>query len=433
MENLLAKRKRFLYPGLRTLYKKPVQLVSAKGSRVWDNESNEYLDAIGGIVTISAGHNHPRITQKLRKMLDENAIQHTSSLFLSEYMTDLCERLVGLTPDELDSCYVTNSGSEANEVAMLTARASTGSSMIVALRLSYHGGTQGTLALCGHNTWKFPQTPQVEVTHASAPYCYRCPYNLEKGSCALECAEDVKRSIETSTNGNIAGVIVEPIMGVGGFIDPPKEYHQRVLEIVHSYGGLYIADEVQTGAGRLGKSFFASVEQGLEPDIITTAKGLGNGAPIGAVITKKKYSQALASKIHFNTYGGDPFQSMQALETINIILEENLIDNANKRGLQLKESLLNLKNQFKFIGDVRGRGLMLGLELVEDKKYKTPSAKKTEALLDYSRDLGLLIGKGGLYGNVVRIAPPLCINEDEANELIDKLSSALVSVEKNKD
>jgi 4-aminobutyrate aminotransferase-like enzyme len=235
----------------------------------------------------------------------------------------------------------------------------------------------------------------------------------------------MKSVIETTTNGRIAAFIAEPIMGVGGFIDAPKEYFKRAHEIVKSFGGLYISDEVQTGVGRTGEGFFGIESSGVRPDFITCAKGLGSGAPIGACIARGDCADKMAGKLQFNTFGGDPYQTMQAGEVIDIVHDERLIDNARKVGGHLKEGLVSLQKEFQLIGDVRGRGLMLGAELVKDRRTKTHATDETVKLLNYAKDEGLLLGKGGLKGNVIRIAPPLTLTVEEGDEVILKLRKAL--------
>ncbi len=424
-EQITMLRKSYVYPTKNTYYAEPIQPVRAKGSRVWDNEDREYLDVIGGIVTISVGHNHPRIVSRIRRMLDTDVIQHTTHLYLSEYMAVLAKKLAGLAPGDVSKCYFTNSGSEANELAVMNARVATGEQTVVALRHGYHGGTSVPIALCGQHSWKFRAQPAAAVVHAVAPYCYRCPFGKTKGACDLECAEDIKSLIETGTTGKVAALIVEPILGVGGFVDAPLEYHKRAFDIVKSFGGKYISDEVQTGVGRLGKHFFAIEDSGVVPDIITAAKGLGNGAPIGAVIAKSDVADSLKGKLHFNTYGGDPYQSMQAAETIDIVLDEHLMENADRMGAYLKEGLRELQTDFPVIGDVRGRGLMLGLELVKDPATKDPATPETARLMDLAKDNGLLLGKGGLWGSIIRIAPSLSITKEECDEVLTKLRRSL--------
>lgn len=423
-EQILEQRKKFLYPTKIAYYKDPLHLVKAKGSYVWDDQGKKYLDVIGGIICISVGHNHPAIKEKMKEMIDSDAIQHTTFLYLSEYMADFAEKLAQVAPGDLSKVYMTNSGSEANEMAVMTARAATGRQMVLSLRHGYHGGTNVPLTLCGHGTWKFPSQPHASVSHVKAPYCYRCPWGKERTTCDLECADEVQEVIDTTTDGKIAAFICEPILGVGGFIDAPVGYHKKVYEIIKKAGGLYISDEVQTGVGRTGKNFFAIADSEVVPDFITMAKGIGNGAPVGAVITKTEHADALKGKLHFNTFGGDPYQAMQASKVIDIIKDENLIDNADKMGHYLKEGFMDLQKDFPIIGDIRGRGLLMGLELVTDPVTKTPNPEATAKLMETAREKNILIGKGGLLGNVVRVAPSMAITKEECDQLLAGLRVA---------
>lgn len=421
-------RDKHFLPTAKAYYEDPLYPVKAKGCEVWDADGKRYLDAIGGILCISVGHNHPKIKKAMTELLEQDHIQHTSILYYSEFLPRVLEALVAEAPAGVNRGFMVNSGSEANELAIMAARQHTGRQTVVALRHAYHGGTGVPLALCGHSTWRFRAAPNVGVVHAQAPDCYRCPYNKNKNSCGGYCAKDVEESIRTVTDGQIAAFIAEPIMGVGGFIDPPKEYHQKVYAIVKKYGGLYISDEVQTGMGRAGEKFFGIVEQGVEADIITMAKGLGNGAPVGATLMRDEIAQSLNGKLHFNTFGGDPYQSLQALLTIQIIKDENLITNARERGKFLLKSFREIQTQVNCLGDVRGRGLMIGLELVKDKSTKEPDAAAALKVMELTKNRGLLIGKGGLNGNVLRIAPPLSITQDQSRELFDIMQEVLCSL-----
>ncbi len=429
-EKILKQREKYVYPTKIPYYKNPIHLTKASGSYVWDADGKKYLDAIGGIVSISAGHNHPRIKKKMLDMINSDAIQHTTFLYLNEYMGDLAEKIADRAPGDLTKCYFTNSGSEANEMAVMTARVATGNQMVIALRHGYHGGTNVPMGLCGHSTWKFPNQPQASIAHAQAPYCYRCPYGATPDKCNLECAEDVKAVIQTATDGRIAAFIKEPILGVGGFIDASNEYHKRVFDIVKESGGLYIADEVQTGVGRTGKDFFMSTTMGIKPDMITMAKGLGNGAAIGAVIAKAELADTLKGKTHFNTFGGDPFQAMQACETISIIDDEDLIGNADRMGEFLFAGFRDMQKDFSIIGDIRGRGLLIGLELVKNQKTKEPAVIETTAMMEFAKEEGLLIGKGSLLGNVIRLAPSLAITKEECIELLSAMRKAFTKLTK---
>jgi 4-aminobutyrate aminotransferase-like enzyme len=421
VDALVAQRKKYLFPTQQAMYREPLLLTKARGCRVWDSEGREYLDAFGGVVTISLGHNHPEIKARLRAMLDNDELQHTTHLYFHPYLEELAEKLLAHTPGPLSRAYFTNSGSEANELAILAARLATGEQLMISLGLSYHGGTAATLGLCGDYRWKFSSQAAPAVAHAAAPYCYRCPYGATPQHCNLACADDVKRVVEQCSSGRVAGIIVEPILGVGGVIAPPLAYHRRVYDIIHSYGGKYISDEVQTGVGRTGLHFFAIAESGVSPDLITSAKGLGNGAAIGAVLSDEQSAEAMRGKLHFNTFGGDPYATMQASVVLDEIARNNIISSVHEQGNRLKEGLLALAEEFPMIGEVRGRGLMLGIELVEDRISKKPAPGAVERVLEASKENLLLIGRGGIYGNVLRIAPPLTISGDEVDELLVRL------------
>lgn len=423
--DLIASRQKHFLPTALLYHKEPLQLVKAQGEYVWDEQGRRYLDAIGGIICISAGHNHPKIKARILELMNDDEIQHTSTLYLNQHAVELAEKLVEHAPPGLSRAAFTNSGSEANELAFMAARHATGETMIVNLRHGYHGGTAGTLAQCGHHTWRFRAQPVANSTSALEPYCYRCPFDKKPESCALECAKNVETTIQTSTHGKIAGFIAEPVMGVGGFIDPPKAYFDEVTAIVHNYGGKYISDEVQTGAGRCGEDFLLSNTLEIDADIVTMAKGFGNGAAIGGVLMSDEVAGALAGKMYFNTFGGDPLQTAQAKATMDVIDEQGLIDNAKAMGRRLKNGLRDLMKTHALIGDVRGRGLLLGFELVKDRKTKAYGTEEAARLMDECKDRGLLLGKGGLFGNVMRVAPPLTIDEKQVDEMLRIIDESL--------
>lgn len=429
-QELLDFRKKHFLPTVAHYHKEAIQLTKAQGTYVWDSEGRRYLDAIGGIVCISAGHNHPKIKKALIQAIEGDEIQHTSLLYLNQAPVNTAELLLEEAPNGMDRVAFTNSGSEANELALMAARNATGETMVVNLRHSYHGGTSGALASCGHSTWRFKAQPVTSVTSAMEPYCYRCPFGKKPDSCNLECAKNVETTIQTSTHGKIAAFIIEPVMGVGGFISPPDEYFDAVTKITHNYGGKYISDEVQTGAGRTGHDLLITKTLGIDADMVTMAKGFGNGAAVGAVLMKTDVSDTMAGKLYFNTFAGDPLQMIQAKLTLEIIKEEKLVENAGRMGALLKDGLNQLKNKHPLIGDVRGRGLLLGVELVKDPKTKVHATEETLLFVDLCKDKGLLLGKGGLMGNVFRIAPPLTINETQVNFMLETIDQALAEVSK---
>lgn len=425
---LLAARKGHFTHTLNHYYAEPLHLTKASGTKVWDSTGKEYLDAICGIVSISVGHNHPKIKQALIDRLNADGIQHPSVLYLSEPPVRLAEQLVAQAPEGLNRVFFSNSGSEANEYAVMAARNFTGEEIVVSLKHGYHGGTLVTMSLCGHSTWKFKSQPLAGIVHTAPPYCYRCPFDKHQDSCALACAKDLEETILTATRGKIAAIIVEPIMGVGGFIDAPPEFLREAYRICKKYGGLYISDEVQTGIGRTGEAFFAAEAVGIQPDMITMAKSLGNGAPIGAVLMREEISQALTGKLHFNTFGGDPYQTLQASVSLDIMQEEQLMDNIQAMGEVLKKGFADLKEKHPLIGDVRGRGLMWGLELVTDRRTKAHASAAALQMMEETRKRGLLIGKGGLHGNILRMSPPYTISQQECEQLLQILDEAFSAV-----
>ncbi len=429
-EEILKIRKERMLPSVSHTFKKPLHVKKASMQFVWDIEGKQYLDAFGGIVTISAGHNHPRIKARMKEWLDNDRPQHTTVFYLSEPVAELAERLTGLTPKTLNRAFFTNSGSEANELAILLARQYTKRYEIIALKHGYHGGTTGTMSLVAQHTWKWGGPGLVGISHAAQPNCYRCPWGAKPETCALECADDVEETIKTTTSGEIAGAIIEPIQGVGGFVMPPKEYFPRVHGIVKKYGGIYISDEVQAGVGRTGNQWFGVLHNGIVPDMMTMAKGFGNGASIGGLVTNDAIAESMRGKIHFNTYGGNPWATMQAAETLAILEDEKLHERAAKLGEILMGGFRELMASSKIIGDVRGRGLMIGIEFVKDKKSKAYATEEVLEVMEEARERGLLIGKGGLYGNVVRITPPMCITEENAKTILHVFGEAVRAVEK---
>jgi alanine-glyoxylate transaminase/(R)-3-amino-2-methylpropionate-pyruvate transaminase len=422
-DEVLAVRSQYLSPGLLRYYKDPLMIVEGHMQYVYDEQGKRYLDGFAGIVTISVGHCHPQVASRVREQVGK--LQHTTTIYLHPTIGQFAKKLAEKMPAGLDKSYFTNSGSEANEIAILSAREYTGNQDVVALRNAYHGGTSVPMGLTAHSTWRFKSNITNNTHHTHAGYCYRCPYNLTYPSCDLKCAHDVKDVIAYQTAGEVACFIGEPIQGVGGAVTPPKEYFQIVYDIVHQHGGLCIADEVQGGFGRTGTHFWSHQNWDVKPDIITMAKGIGNGAPLGAMTTTDDISQVMAHSIHFNTYGGNPVSMMQGLATLEVIEEEGLQQNALEVGTMLKGGLEALTDKHRLIGEVRGMGLMLGVEFVKDRETKEPAAAETAEIIELAKQRGLLLGKGGLHGNTLRLKPPMCITKDDAQFIIDCLDEVL--------
>ena len=421
-DELILAGKQYLFPAVFHFFGRPLVIERAKDQYVWDSDGKQYLDFFGGIVTISVGHLNDRVNAAIHQQVDR--LHHVSTLFPTRPQINLAERLAKISPDgKLTKSFFTNSGSEANETAIQLARCYTGNTEIVALRHSYHGRTSGGRALTGQSVWRGPGLPEAGVVHAHNAYCYRCPFGKTYPSCDIACATDVKELIETSTSGSVAGFIAEPIQGVGGFITPPKEYFKIVTDIVREHGGIFICDEVQAACGRTGK-WFGIENYDVVPDVITLAKGLGNGLPIGATVARKEIADSMRF-LTLSTFGGNPVTTAAAAAVVDLIAEQDLLANSAHVGTYLANQLAALQAEFSLIGDVRGVGLMQALELVSDRDTKEPATRQTSRLMEEARERGLLVGKGGLYGNVIRISPPLNISAADVDAFIAAFRPAL--------
>ena len=419
---VLALRKQFMNPGIFLYYKNPIMLVEGSMQYVWDETGKRYLDGLGGIVTVSVGHCHPHVVKAANAQ--NELMQHSTTIYLQPNVTLYAEKLASKMPGDLKMCYFVNSGSEANDLALLMARASTGNYDMIALRNAYHGGNASGMGVTAHSTWKYNVPHSFGVHHALAPYPYRGVHGYDDADAGKKYADDVKQVIDFCTSGKVAGFIAESIQGVGGFVEFPQGYLKQTYEYVRAAGGVCIADEVQTGFGRTGTHFWGFETQGVIPDIVTMAKGIGNGCPLAAVVTTPKIAQSLTGKVHFNTFGGNPVVSAMGKAVLEVIEKENLQANALKMGTHIIAGLNQLKEKHKIIGDVRGKGLMLGIEMVKDRATKTPASPECAQVLETARELGLLIGKGGLWGHVIRFAPPMCITTADADFLIEVLDES---------
>ena len=420
-DEVRRKHDEYLLPATLTYYSSPLVPEEGRGARVRDAEGREYLDFFAGILTVSLGHGHPRVTAAVREQAER--LMHISSLYPTRGVVELAERLARIAPGRLSrTCFVA-SGTEANETAVMLAQVATGRTEIIALRHGYSGRSLLARDLTGHAPWRPTPSQVAAIKHAPAPYCYRCPLGKTFPSCDLACADDVAEVIRTQTTGGIAAFLAEPVAGVGGVIVPPPGYFERVVEIVRGANGLFICDEVQAGFGRTGK-MFAIQHFDVEPDIMCMAKGIANGMPLGATIATPEVAASLKS-LTISTFGGNPLSVAAAAVVIDVMEEEDVCANARSRGERLMEGLRRLQREHpRLIGDVRGLGLMVGVELVMDESGgdRTPNPAAAGALLDAARDRGLLVGKGGLHGNVIRIGPPLTIDDAEVDEALRILS-----------
>jgi len=422
---VIALRKQHLTPSLITYYKDPVMIVEGKMQYLFDETGRRYLDMFAGIVTVSVGHCHPKVIEATKRQTD--LLQHTTTIYLNPTIALFAQKLLSTLPAPLNDgvVYFTSSGSEANDLALLMARAYTGHFDVIALRNAYHGMSNFTMGVSALSNWKQPVPQGFGIHHARLPDRYRGQWGYDDQDAGRKYAEDVQDLIKTATSGSVAAFIAEPIQGVGGTVELPPGYLKHVYEYVRAAGGLCISDEVQTGFGRTGDAFwgFESVG-GVTPDIVTMAKGIGNGIPLAAVVVKREVAQKMAQKLHFNTYGGNPVSMAQGLATLDVILTDNMQQRAKDVGTHLFRGLRSLQSKHPILGDVRGRGLMIGVEIVEAGPGKQPSPTRTAAIHEHCKDLGVLVGKGGLNGNVLRIKPPMCITKDDCDFLCGALDIA---------
>jgi len=420
---VLGLRKEFLNPGIFLYYKKPLMMVEGKMQYVWDENGRRYLDALGGIVTVSVGHCHPQVVEAANRQ--NELLQHSTTIYLQPNIAEYARALAAKMPGDLKVCYFVNSGSEANDLALLMARVYTGNYDVIALRNAYHGGSNVTMGLTSHRTWKFNVPHSFGVHHAITPDPYRGAWGHDDADAGKKYADDVKNLLDFATSGQVAAFIAESIQGVGGCVVFPDEYFKHAYEHVRAAGGLCIADEVQAGFGRTGTHYWGFETQGVIPDIVTMAKGIGNGCPLGAVVTTPKIAATLAQRIHFNTFGGNPVVCAQGRAVLEVIDRQKLQENSLKMGNKILAGLNALKEKHSVVGDVRGKGLMLGIELVKDRKSKEPAKEECAQILESCKEMGLLLGKGGLWGQTIRFSPPMCINEQDADFLLEVLDRAL--------
>jgi alanine-glyoxylate transaminase/(R)-3-amino-2-methylpropionate-pyruvate transaminase len=410
-----------------TLYRDPLMIVEGRMQYLFDETGRRYLDLFAGIVTVSCGHCHPRVTARIQEQIER--LQHATTIYLHPNMARLAEKLASKMPPGLDVTYFVSSGSEANDLAITLARLYTGNTDIIALRNGYHGGSPSAMGLTSPHTWKLPTLQGPYVHHALCPEPYRSALGGTPEEIAAASAADIGELIRYSTPGRIAAFIGEPIQGVGGVTTAAPNYFREAYRIVREHGGLCIADEVQTGFGRTGEHYWGFQNFGVVPDVVTLAKGFGNGIPLAAVTTRREIAEVLAQRLHFNTFGGNPVSTAAGLAVMEVIEEEGLQRNAKVVGRRFREGLERLAAVHPIVGDVRGMGLMLGVELVTDRKARTPASAQTVEVLEAAREMGVLLGKGGLAGNVLRIKPPMCITADDVDFALDVLDRAFALVE----
>lgn len=420
----LLERHRAVLPRWMTLYyEEPIAIERGEGRTVWDREGREYLDFFGGILTTMTGHAVPEVVDAVcdqaKKML------HTSTLYLIESQIELAEKIAALSGIPNAKAFFTNSGSEANDAALMMATCYRRSNHVLAMRHSYHGRSFATVPVTGNSFWSPTPLSPFKVSYVHGSYRYRSPFrDLDDAAYIAASVEDLKNVIEVTASGDIACLIAEPILGVGGFALPPDGLFGRFKEVLDQRGILFIADEVQTGWGRLGETFWGFAAHGVTPDLVTFAKGLGNGLAIGGVVGRGDIIDCFAAN-SISTFGGNPLATRGALANLDYLEKHQLQANARTQGATLTAGLKKLQQKHAFIGEVRGKGLMIGIELVN--ADRSPSKDKTKRLLEETKKRGLLIGMGGFYGNVIRLAPPLSVTAEECRRALAIIEESLAA------
>lgn len=427
-EDIRKKHDQYLWPCTINYYKEPLVIAEGKGLTVKDADGKEYLDFFGGILTTSIGHNIEPITRAIHEQVDR--ILHTSTLYPSVPMVEMAEKLAEICPPGLSQSFFTPSGTDADETAVMLAQIHTGNQEVLALRHCYSGRSLFAQSMTAHSPWRCVPTHLGFIKHAHAPYCYRCDLGLTYPSCDLRCARDIEMLIKTTTTGELAAFIAEPIQGVGGFIVPPDDYFEVAVPIIREYGGLFISDEVQTGFGRTGGKLWGIDHYNVKPDIMTMAKGIANGMPLGAAVTSPEIAASI-KKLTIATFGGNPVACAAGSATLDYIKANDVVSHVAQVGETFAEGLRGLQERFpKLIGEVRGKGLMQAIELVVDETAgdRTPNPDATAALFEATKRRGLLIGKGGLFGNAARIAPPMSVTKTEIDEALKILEQSFVDI-----
>ena len=422
MSTDLLRRYRGALPSfLSPYYEEPIEIDHGAGSYVFDSEGQRYLDYFGGVVTTVIGHNNETVTKAVQAQAAK--VMHTSSLYLSEPMIALAERIADLSGIPDARVFLTPSGTEANDTAILLATSYRKSNQMLAMRNSYHGRSFTTQAITSHSSWSSTSLSGLQVTFVQGPYKMRSPFaHLEGDDFRAACVNDLVQLIDMTGSGDIAGLIAEPIQGVGGYTVPPDGFFGSMKKELDNHGILYISDEVQTGWGRTGDHFWGYQAHGIVPDMLTFAKGVGNGITLAGIVARADIFDTIEVS-HFSTFGGNPLSAAAGLATIDYVVDNNLQQNAQVMGQRLRDGLDSLAAKHDWVAEVRGRGLMLGIELVEPGTTE-PSKERTVAMHEGAKKHGLLVGKGGLYGNVLRLAPMMNLTAEEADEGVAALHAA---------
>ncbi len=425
---LFSRHRKVMPSWIALYYDEPLELVDGDGRTVRDGEGNTYLDFFGGILTTSTGYNVPEVVEAIREQAGH--MLHSSTLYLIRPMIELAERIADLSTIPDAKVFFVSSGTEAVETALMLSCTARSSNQVLALRHSYHGRSFAATAVTGNRSWSASSLSPLNVSYVQSGYRYRSTFGpLSDEDLTDACVRDLREVIETATAGDVACMIAEPIQGVGGFVVPPDGFFAKMKQVLDEYGIYFISDEVQTGWGRTGEHFWGFQAHDVVPDLVTFAKGLGNGLAIGGVVGRADLIDSVQAN-SISTFGGNPLSMAGALANLDYMLAHDLQANALKVGSLLLEELEQRAGALGVVGEIRGKGLMIGVELVEPGTTR-PSPRAAQLVLEECRRAGVLIGKGGLYGNALRIAPPMSVTVDEANTAIEALVSALQAADRD--
>jgi alanine-glyoxylate transaminase/(R)-3-amino-2-methylpropionate-pyruvate transaminase len=422
---IVDRRNRFYSASQRKFvpYKDPLIIKRGRGQYVWDEQDRKYIDLLGMNLCISVGHAHPQVVKAASEQVAE--LTHCTTMFYHPVPAQYAEELASTMPAGHEwVVHFTNSGAEAIDLALLMARSHTGNIDMLALASSYHGATFGAQSVTGIAGFRHCVPQLGGVTFVPEPNQYRGVH----GAGVEPYLKEIDRAIATSTSGKLAGMIIEPVQGYGGIVPIPEGYIAGAFERVRAAGGVCIIDEVQAGVGRTGDAFWSFESHGVVPDIVVVAKGVGNGIPLGAVIAKRQVAESMADKFLFHTYGANPVACAAGRAVLKVIQEERLQENARDVGAALKVRLEDMKQRFPIIGDVRGRGLMLAIELVRERTTKEPAPEETLAVFEETRRNGLVASRSGPYRNVIRMCPPLCLAMSDVDDVADRFERSFAAV-----